>query len=1549
MHAPDPMACIQEHALQHPALQALRHGATSISYGQLWQRACGLAGALRAAGVQASDAVAVVGTRGPGMVIGACGSLLAGAAFLLVEAEGMAGPRLREQLEEVRPRLVLRCGPAPLPDGFPALTIDPRDGSCATAAACPAPALQAEGAGYLVFSSGTTGRPRGIRGSRAGLAHFLAWQRDCAQTGPHTRVAHVTGLGFDVVLREIFLPLTSGGCLLIPDEEQRLDPRRLLPWLEQQAISLLHTVPTLAGFWLEERPAEVRLPALRRVFFAGEALHSSLVERWRAAFPHSATGLYNLYGPSETTLARCCYPIPQPAPEGVQALGWPLPDTFVGILADEQLVPPGTRGEIVIASPFRSLGGLRGSPLFEIHAARPQEPWYRSGDRGWLDADGLLHFAGRLDHQTKIHGVRVEPEGVAARLRAHPEVRDAGVLVVEGPRLVAFLVGTAPEERLRSWLLERLPGACLPARFLRLEALPRTARGKLDRAALRTLLAQADALPAGTSAPEAPARRGDAASALAVELAGLFGEVLGRAVEPEQSFLAAGGDSLQVLVLLARMRVRWGRSPELARFFAAPSAQAVAGWLAGQQGPAAPLETPLLPVQRGGPLPVSPIQERLWLHAQLEPEAAYNLLVAVHSEQGFAAGALAKALEHLCERHEVLRSRFPLQAGRPVQVVDCASRVSLQAEPAEVDRKRLGEAELRRRFDLEKEHPLRARLLQEEDGSELLLLTVHHLAFDAWSRPVLLRDLAALLQDPPAGLPRLPVQVADLAAWQRARPAVPAAMDYWRAQLRDVLPLPLPTARPRPDRQDYRAGSCRARLSGQQVAALAALAADQQATLFQVLLAGFQLLLHGWTGAHDITCGAPFSQRDRPELSDLIGCCIHLFALRNDCRGALSFVEFLQRVRATCLQALQHREVDFGQVVAEVCGPRDLRRHPLFDVLFNFLERPPLPEAPPGISFPTLVPPLARFALTLYLKEVQGSLSLVLVYQQALFDEPPMQALLDDFSRLLAALCARPNAPLRSLLEPLRSTREGILPTPAQASVVPLPAPSQAIEQVVTEVWEELLGCRPARSDNFFALGGHSLLALQARSRLQERLGLELPLRALFQTGSLAALGQELARAKVRGASAAAPGRGKLPLTAAQRRYLQTHGEAGASLVIPRAVWLRGPLEPDRLAEALQLVCARHPVLLSSFHEGPEGCWQEPEAFALPRLEVEDLASASEFELAARLRALGEKPLARTGPQVEFQLWRRSASEHLLCLRSHHLVADCFSLGIPVHGEGWRAGVLFPELLAVYAALADGAPLPAPPARFSDFVTRQVCWLAGAEADAQRRAWRSRLAGAEALELPADGRRPAAGEHTGRRLALRLPAPLSERLRQLARAHGATCTTAVVAAFKAFLAKLSGQEDLCVATMSANRQVWDLPELVGPLANTLLLRSQVPQNASFRSRLQAEREALAFAFAHQQLPSEEIAAELPFRARCLLHRVGPARHQAAGLRLEPHTVPRELSKVDLSLVLVDRGRGALSGWLESSRALFSDATAQGQLDGLLACIEASLAAPEEGC
>ncbi len=1028
---------IAELARRAPEAVAAAFGDTALSYGELDRRANRLARHLLRRGVEPGWRVGLAVERSPEILVGILGIWKSGAAYVPLDAEYPAD-RLRWIAEDAGLRLVV-AGAAVLERlplaGIAAVRLDADGAEIAReSAAGPPRVIAPELPAYVIYTSGSTGRPKGVVVPHGGLPNLAAAQSRLFGVHPGSRVLQFASPSFDASVSEIGMALWAGATLVLSPRESLLPGPGLAALLREQMVTTVTLPPSALAVLPQED-----LPALETLVVAGEACAIDLARRWGAG-----RRLFNAYGPTETTVC---------ATAGLWdggdrlPLGRPLAGMEVRLLDGwGNPVPAGVPGEICVSGRGLAQGYLglpeRTAERFMPHpgAERPGERLYRTGDLGRLGADGTLELLGRIDRQVKVRGVRVEPGEVEVSLRSHPGVLDAAVVArpdtAGGMGLVACVVareqGVAAAE-LRGFLRDRLPEALVPARYVFLAALPLTPNGKVDRDAL--------AGPGSLERPVAgaPAFRGPTEELLA----GIFAEVLGLpAVGPLDSFFDLGGHSLLATRVTSRAQVAFGVELPLRDLFDHPSVRALAerveSLLRQERGREVP---PLAPVPRGGELPLSFAQERLWFLDQLLPGLpTYNMPLALALRGELSWSALAAGLSAVVARHEALRTVFTAVEGRPLQVIRPAPRIA----PPVVDlaglpedrrwqvTRELAAADAARPFDLERGPLLRVSLLRLDTALHVALLNVHHIVYDGWSAGVLVGELGeaytALLEDRAPALPRLAVQYADFAVWQRAWLAgaeLERQLDYWRRQLAGAPALlDLPLDRPRSAVRTFRGAWAPAALPPAVARALAALARGQGATSFMVLLAGFQALLARFSGQEDVVVGTPVANRSRPETEGVIGFFVNTLPLRGHPAGELTFAEWLSRVRETALGAYAHQDLPFEKLVDEMQPERSLAHTPLFQTLLVLQNAPAGRLDLPGLAFETVAAgtSAAKFDLTLALDETPRGFAGSWEYKPDLFDAATVARLAAAFETLLAGAAGEPGARLFDL--PLLSAAE---------------------------------------------------------------------------------------------------------------------------------------------------------------------------------------------------------------------------------------------------------------------------------------------------------------------------------------------------------------------------------------------------------------------------------------------------------------------------------------------------------------------------------------------
>ncbi|MDT0527968.1 amino acid adenylation domain-containing protein [Micromonospora sp. DSM 115977] len=1043
---------------------------TEVGYAELAGRARKLAAHLHTVGVRVGSPVGVAVHRGPDLVTALLGVLLAGGVYVPLAPDqpvdrlefmaADAGVSALVTESALRGLLSANDAPVVLVDTAHGADDSRTDAEGGTATVS-LPATDPDAAAYVMYTSGSTGRPKGVVVTHAGIRNRVLWSVEQYRLTAADRVLQKTALGFDASMWEFLAPLVSGGAVVLAAPDAHRDPGAMLRAMRAHDVTVLQLVPSVLRVLLHEADLS-GCAALRLVCSAGEPLPAALCEQLRALLP---VEVWNTYGPTECAIDATAWRYRGDEGTGTVPIGRPLPGCGVLVLdADDRPVPVGVAGQLCLggiglARGYLGRPGLTGEKFTPNPYGGPGERLYRTGDVArWRD-DGSLEYLGRLDHQVKLHGVRIEPGEVEAALRRHPTV-DAAVVALHRPpsgdaELVAYVVPAAgariDPDGLRDALADRLPAALVPSTVISLESLPLTANGKLDRAALPA--------PDGPR-PDAGRRYLPPATDTERAVAGIWAELLGvERIGRDDNFFTLGGHSL--LAIRGVLRVRRALDVELTvgQLFTAPTVGQLAALVDearhGAGSTDEPADAAIRPVTRDGKLPLSLGQRRLWFLDQLEPGSLeYLIPISMRLTGPLDVAVFRRALDEVVNRHEILRTRYHSVDGEPVQVVDPPGPVGwelidLSGAPDVVDG---AEVLLRvaagRPFDLATERPIRAQVIRVAADEHLVALTMHHIAFDVWSMDILLRELDTLYRRYARGgaataLPDLPVQYADFAAWETARqdsPELDAQLAYWSRQLAGSTPLELPIDRPRPALRDPAGDNVVVDVPTDVGRALAELGNREGATLFMVLLAAFQVLLGRYARQHDVAVGTPVAGRTRQETEDLLGFFVNNLVMRAELVDDQPFPVLLDQVRRTVTDAFRNQDVAFERLVDALRPDRDLSRNPLFQVMFELqhLERMTATLGPTTIAHVDSTVPVAKFDLTLSVEQhPDGRLRCWFEYATALWDRPSIERMAGHYLHLLAQVATAPGTALRDLTLPTGAERAYLLGPLAGEPVAP--------------------------------------------------------------------------------------------------------------------------------------------------------------------------------------------------------------------------------------------------------------------------------------------------------------------------------------------------------------------------------------------------------------------------------------------------------------------------------------------------------------------------------
>ncbi len=847
----------------------------------------------------------------------------------------------------------------------------------------PQPVNKSNNLAYIIYTSGSTGVAKGVLIRHNNLVNQVTGlvKRFGLDVSYHYLL--LAAFTFDVSVMHIFLPLITGAKLfLIPDEVKK-DTLKLWRFIQDKQIDLLNIVPAFMKALLDNM--EKKKISFRYLFVGGDVFDHELYKNLKETF--KVGKIINIYGPTETTINAALY---ECEPGKIDKytripIGKPLTNYRFYILDKNlNLVPVGVGGELCISGPGVARGYLNwpeltfekfylrrpGGALLEgtgkdpmllayhhLHqypiTPLPYYPIYMTGDQArWLP-DGNIEFLGRLDLQVKIRGFRIEPAEIEKQLLKHKEIKNAVVLVKHdtgGEKyLHAYVVSpldNLEESELKKFLSEKLPEYMIPTFFIKLKKIPLTPSGKVDKSALpdhETRLSSTYAAP-----------RDEREKALV----GLWADVVGadkNTIGIDSDFFELGGHSLKATILIARIHKTLEVKIPMVELFRNPTIRGLSQYLRETEKEK---HTAIEASEKKEYYPVSSGQKRLYLIQHMDLKGTtYNMPEMYISEDDINKDKLMGTFKKLIERHESLRTSFEFAGGQPIQYIHDhvefeleyydLEKVKVKAEVEESEETR-GLAPLPkepaaaiinsfiRPFDLSIAPLIHVGLLKEEN-KHILMIDMHHIISDGISHAVLAKDFISLY----AGeeLPALRLHYKDFTHWQNNliySGEMRKQEQYWLKEFAGDIPeLNLPLDYARQEMQSFEGTDIGFEISSNETTVLRDLSKKENATLFIVLLAIYNVLLSKLSGQEDIIVGTGTAGRRHADLEKVIGMFVNTLALRNYPVEEKTFREFLLEVRDRTLQAFENQDYLFEELVEKVAKKRDLSRNPLFDTVFQ--------------------------------------------------------------------------------------------------------------------------------------------------------------------------------------------------------------------------------------------------------------------------------------------------------------------------------------------------------------------------------------------------------------------------------------------------------------------------------------------------------------------------------------------------------------------------------------------------------------------------------------
>ncbi|WP_211234360.1 non-ribosomal peptide synthase/polyketide synthase, partial [Paenibacillus taiwanensis] len=1006
----------EERVEQRPAAIAAKFGDKQISYAELNAAANQMAHRLRSCGVVTGSLVGICTERSIEMLIGLLAILKAGGAYVPIDP-AYPQERINTMIEDTAIKVLLTQThlKASLPTHIDVLLLD-QEVEAATeylAQLHLTSDVTGDDLAYIVYTSGSTGTPKGVCVTHRGVVRLVSATTyvDINETDVFLQGSTIS---FDAATFEIWGSLLNGATLaILPAGDLSL-----ADWTEAirtHGVTILWLTAGLFQVMVEHQLEG--LQGIKQLLVGGDVVSSQHARKVLELY--NEIRLINGYGPTENTTFTCCHDITLADVERASIpIGRPIGRTQVYVLDEAgKLLPAGVIGELYTGGDGLARGYLNrpewtADKFVEVPFLQG-ERLYRTGDLArWL-SDGTIEYMGRSDEQVKIRGFRIELGEVLTHLLQVEAVREAIAVAVEDTsgQKVLCAYFTADDKlasaELKAALSEHLPSYMVPSHFVQIDEMPLTPNGKVDRKALP--LPEAGLVTSEQIQPRSP---------LEAKLAQIWQDVLGlERIGMTDSFFELGGHSLRATTLVSKLHQEMKVMMPLRDVFRYATIEEMAQYISALEHQ----DYNSIPqTETQDWYPVSSAQKRLFILQQMEgAEQSYNMPAVLAMDGKLDREQLAAAFRKLIQRHDTLRTGFEMIDGEPVQKI-------YEHVAFEVDYWQVEEAQAEhiirqfiRTFALDTPPLLRVGLIELAHDRHLLLFDMHHIISDGASIGILLDEFVALYSG--KELAPLRIQYKDYAVWQQSIP-VRSQLDgqraYWQEVLSGELPvLQLSTDFTRPTFRSYEGDTYEFTIGVEKRDQLKQLAAETGTTLYMILMALYTVMLHKYTSQEDIIVGMPIAGRTHNDVQPLIGMFVNTLAIRNYPAGEKTFRSYLAEVQQTTLQAYEHQDYPFEELVDNIQVTRDVSRNPVFDTVFVLQNTEQGEWAIDGLRVtPQLTKhPVAKFDLTLQVEEGKAGLACSMEYATALYKQDTIERMSQHFSQLVDAVLLQPTARLDQL------------------------------------------------------------------------------------------------------------------------------------------------------------------------------------------------------------------------------------------------------------------------------------------------------------------------------------------------------------------------------------------------------------------------------------------------------------------------------------------------------------------------------------------------------
>lgn len=868
---------------------------------------------------------------------------------------------------------------------------------------------------YVIYTSGSTGKPKGVMVEHGSICNAIEWRKNEYKLNEKDRILQLFSFSFDGFLTSFFTPILAGATVVLIKEEDGKNPVKIKDCIVSEKITHFIAVPSLYRYILQEITKE-EAKSLKVVTLAGEKITQDIIKKSKEI--NEDIEIANEYGPTENSVVSTI--LRNVSTENYKSIGNPIANTSVYILGkNNELRPFGLSGEICLGGRGLSRGYLNKPELTEekfiFSPLIIGERIYKTGDLGRWMKDGTLEFLGRVDHQVKIRGFRIELGEIENELKECDYIRQAIVVAgedkEENPYLCAYITSEKEVDigELREQLSKSLPEYMIPSYFITLKEIPFTPNGKVDRKALPE---PGETMSIGTTY-EAPMNE------MERKLIELWKKTLAvKEIGTKDNFFHRGGHSLKAASLVSQMHKAFNVEVPLKVLFQLPTIKEMAAYL--EKNKKENVYVPVVPLAKKEFYPVASAQKRLFMLQNFEAEnIGYNISGALVIEGQLHKEKFEEAFQKLIERHEAFRTSFEIQQEEVIQKIHNTVKFQLSHFESEEEEVEALIKNFVAPFELNKAPLFRAGLIRVEEEKHILMLDMHHIIADGTSMGIIIKEFTKLYEGD--SLSKLKIQYKEYATWQieqmRSK-AMDTHKDYWLQRFKEEIPvLNIYSDNSRASVQNFQGDTLHFKIEKELTAKVKALAKNTESTVYMILLAAYNVLLSKYSNQEDIVIGSPIAGRNHEDFKEIIGMFVNTLPMRNFPKGEKTFKEFLEEVKENALQAYEHQDYPFDELVDQLKLQRDPSRNPLFDVMFA-MQNMDIPEIQIKDLLFTSYPfhnKIAKFDMSLYASEIEEVLDFQLEYSTMLYSRETVQRLTKSLIQIMDQIVDAPKVLLSDI------------------------------------------------------------------------------------------------------------------------------------------------------------------------------------------------------------------------------------------------------------------------------------------------------------------------------------------------------------------------------------------------------------------------------------------------------------------------------------------------------------------------------------------------------